>query len=203
MSIQDLDSARAYGRDLLAGDLVRLRPLEERDLAHLERWWNEPEWQAFQQLTVRPRPDGPTQELFRSWSANDGAAAVGFSVESIGSGEFVGHVTLWGVALPARTATLGIIVGPAHMDRGFGTDAVRTIARYGFRSMGVHRIELTVAAFNPRGRRAYEKVGFQVEGVRREAAFLDGAFVDEVRMGLLRPDFEAAEAARRVAEQVS
>jgi RimJ/RimL family protein N-acetyltransferase len=203
MTIQDVDAARAYGRDLLTGDLVRLRALDDRDLPHLERWWNEPEWQAFQHLTVRPRPDGPARELFRSWSANDSGAGVGFSIESLTSGEFVGHVTLWGIALPARTATLGVLVGPPHTDRGFGTDAVRTIARYGFRSMGVHRIELTVAAFNSRGRRAYEKAGFQPEGVRREAAFLDGAFVDEVRMGLLLQDFEAAEAARRLAEQAS
>jgi RimJ/RimL family protein N-acetyltransferase len=202
MSIQDLDSARAYGRDLLAGDLVRLRPLEERDLAHLERWWNDTEWQPAQQLTVRPQPDGPAQDLFRAWSGNANGSSVGFSIEAL-SGEFVGHVTLWGIALPARTATLGIVLGPAYTDRGLGTDAVRTIARYGFRSMGLHRIELSVAAFNTRGRRAYEKAGFQVEGVRRESAFLDGAHVDEVRMGLLRPEFEAAEQARRDAEPAS
>lgn len=198
MTIEDVDAARAYGRDLLVGDLVRLRPLEERDLTHLERWWNDPEWQAFQQLTVRPRPDGPAQELFRSWSANDSGTGVGFSIEALATGECIGHVTLWGIALPSRTATLGIIVGPTYVDRGFGTDALRTIARYGFRSLGAHRIELTVAAFNARGRRAYEKVGFQVEGVRRESAFLDGAWADEVRMGLLQADLDAAEAARRV-----
>lgn len=199
MSIQDLDAARAYGRDLLAGDLVRLRPLEERDLVHLERWWNDPEWQAFQQLTVRPRPDGPVPDLFRSWSANADGSGVGFSIESL-AGEFVGHVALWGLTLPARTATLGIVVGSAHTDRGLGTDALRTIARYGFRSMGAHRIELVVAAFNERGRRAYEKAGFRVEGTRRQSAFLDGGWADEIQMGMLREDLEAAEAERRATE---
>jgi RimJ/RimL family protein N-acetyltransferase len=199
MTIDDPVAAQSYGRGLLMGDQVRLRPLEERDLVHLERWWNDPEWQVFQQLTVRPRPDGPAQDLFRSWSTNDGGTGAGFSVETLSSGEFVGHVALWGIALPSRTATLGIVVGPTYVDHGYGTDAVRVAARYGFRSMGAHRIELAVAAFNTRGRRAYEKAGFQVEGVRREAAFLDGAFVDEVRMGMLRTDLEAAEEAARVA----
>ena len=201
MAIDDPESAQAYGRDLLTGDLVRLRPLEDRDLAHLERWWGDPEWQVFQQLTVRPQPDGAAADLFRRWSTNDSGTGAGFSIEAVATGELIGHVTLWGVALPSRGATLGIIVGPTHVGRGYGTDAVRVAARYGFRSMGVHRIGLSVAGFNARGRRAYEKAGFQVEGVRRESAFIDGAWSDEVLMGLLRQDFEASEEARHAAER--
>jgi RimJ/RimL family protein N-acetyltransferase len=200
MAMDDVESAQTYGRQLLVGDLVRLRPLEGRDLVHLERWWADPEWQVFQQQTVRPQPDGPVQDLFRGWSTNDSSSGVGFAIETVASGELVGHVTLWGASLPSRSATLGIIIGPAHVGRGFGTDAVRVIARYGFRAMGLHRIGLTVAAFNVRGRRAYEKAGFQLEGVRRESVFMDGAFTDELLMGLLRADWEAQEKARRLVE---
>jgi RimJ/RimL family protein N-acetyltransferase len=200
MAMTDPVAAQQYGRGLLTGERVRLRPLDERDLPHLERWWVDPEWQVLQQQSVRPRPDGPAQELFRRWSANDSASSVGFSVDARATGEFVGHVTLWGAALPARSASLGIIIGPNHVGHGYGTDAVRVAARYGFRAMGLHRIGLELLAFNTRGRRAYEKAGFQVEGVRRESVFIDGAFEDELIMGLLRQDWEAAEEARRVAE---
>lgn len=200
MAIEDPESAQRYARELLLGELVRLRPLEERDLAHLERWWTDPEWQVLQQQTVRPRPDGPAQDLFRTWSTNENASGVGFSIESSETGEFVGHVTLWGATVVARSATLGVVVGPSHVGRGYGTDAVRVIARYGFRAMGLHRIGLELLAFNTRARRSYEKVGFQVEGVRRESVFINGVFADEVLMGLLRQDLEAADAARTAAE---
>ncbi|WP_375389221.1 GNAT family N-acetyltransferase [uncultured Amnibacterium sp.] len=200
MAIEDPETAQVYARALLLGELVRLRPLDERDLPHLERWWTDPEWQVLQQQTVRPRPDGPASELFRSWSANENASGVGFSVESLESGEFVGHVTLWGATMVGRAATLGIVIGPSHVGRGYGTDTVRVIARYGFQAMGLHRIGLELVAFNTRARRAYEKAGFRVEGVRREAVFADGGFVDEVLMGLLRQDWEASEAARGNAE---
>jgi RimJ/RimL family protein N-acetyltransferase len=193
MNVSSGDVAQAYGRSLLVGDLVQLRPLQERDLAQLERWWSDPEWQVFQQQTVRPQPDGPAQELFRSWSRNDSGASVGFSVETRSSQELVGHITLWGASLPTRSATLGVIIGAPHVGAGYGTDAVRVVTRYGFRVMGLHRIGLTVAAFNDRGRRAYEKAGFQVEGVRREAVFTDGGFTDEVLMGLLQQDWAGSE----------
>ena len=196
MAVQDPDSAQAFGRYVLVGERVRLRPLEERDLDPLERWWSDPEWQVFQQQTVRPQPSGPGRDLFRRWSTNDSGSGVGFSIEALEDGRLLGHFTLWGAALPARSATLGILVGPDHVGRGYGTDAVRVVAGFGFRVMGLHRIGLAVAAFNARGRRAYEKAGFRVEGVRREAVFLDGRFTDEVLMSLLRHDWEALEAAR-------
>jgi RimJ/RimL family protein N-acetyltransferase len=160
----------------------------------------DPEWQVLQQSAVRPRPDGPAQELFRRWSANESASAVGFSVDSRESGEFVGHVTLQGGALPARAATLGVVIGPTHVGRGYGTDAVRVIARYGFRALGLHRIGVEVLAFNTRGRRAAEKAGFVLEGTRRESVFVDGGWTDELLLGQLRPDWEAAEEARRLVE---
>jgi RimJ/RimL family protein N-acetyltransferase len=51
--------------------------------------------------------------------------------------------------------------------------------------MNLHRIELDVYATNTRGRRAYEKVGFRLEGTRRQAAFVGGHHVDVFVMGLL------------------
>jgi RimJ/RimL family protein N-acetyltransferase len=104
-------------------------------------------------------------------------------------GEFVGHVTLWGATLPTRAAELGVIIGPNHVGTGYGPDAVRVTARYGFLSMGLNRIELRTPAFNTRALRAYEKAGFVQEGARRERVFVNGAFADEVVMGLLRRDW--------------
>ena len=57
--------------------------------------------------------------------------------------------------------------------------------------MHLHRIELEVFAFNPRAQRSYEKAGFTVEGVRRDALWWDGAFHNAVIMSILQPEFAA------------
>jgi RimJ/RimL family protein N-acetyltransferase len=72
--------------------------------------------------------------------------------------------------------------------RGLGTEATRLIVGYGFDQLGLHRIELEVYAFNPRARRAYEKVGFVAEGVLRDALWWDGEWVDAVVMSMLETD---------------
>lgn len=78
----------------------------------------------------------------------------------------------------------------AGQGRGLGTEATRLMVGYGFEGLGLRRISLGVFAFNPRARRAYEKAGFVVEGVRRDALLYDGAWVDDIVMSILAPEWE-------------
>jgi RimJ/RimL family protein N-acetyltransferase len=70
-----------------------------------------------------------------------------------------------------------------------GTEATRLIVGYGFEMLRLHRISLEVYAFNPRARRAYEKVGFVAEGVLRDALLWDGERVDATVMSILAPEW--------------
>lgn len=45
------------------------------------------------------------------------------------------------------------------------------------------------AYYNPRARRAYEKAGFVVEGVMRDALLWDGEWVDATLMSMLESDW--------------
>jgi RimJ/RimL family protein N-acetyltransferase len=70
-----------------------------------------------------------------------------------------------------------------------------TLCRFGFREMNLQRIGLSVYEVNPRGVRAYEKAGFKEEGRARRAHFIDGRYVDVVRMGLLARELAEADPA--------
>jgi RimJ/RimL family protein N-acetyltransferase len=63
---------------------------------------------------------------------------------------------------------------------------MRTVCRFGFEMMNLHRIDLTVFDWNTRAIRCYEKVGFQHEGVLRDGMFKAGRWNQLVYMGLLR-----------------
>lgn len=176
-----LEAARAA----LTGERVRLRELREGDLPALVAWWRDPEVAVFNDH-VLPRPDRPVEELFRGWSVNGGSGGAGFSVETR-DGELVGHVSLWGAEVRNRCATFGIVIGPEHQSRGFGTEATRLAVDYGFRELGLHRIELSVNAENARAIAAYRRAGFEQEGVFRSKLFFDGRFHDQVFMAALSP----------------
>lgn len=187
----NIEDAAAYGAGILRGDKVRFRALSENDLPTLDKWWALPEWAILQQATIKPRPEGATADMFRQWSTNTTAGSAGFSIEALGSGTFIGHVTLYGASMPERAATLAIIIAPEETGKGYGTDAVKTAINYGFLQMGLNRIELRTWAFNKRARNAYSNAGFTEEGRLREVVYFNGTHHDAVVMGILRSEWEA------------
>jgi RimJ/RimL family protein N-acetyltransferase len=167
-------------RPPLEGALVRLRPVEEADLPRVNELFWRPEVTE-QLLVVWPEPVSGTRQW---WERSRAQGAPPLAIETK-AGELVGACDLGRVEGRARTAVLGIWIGRSFWDKGFGTDAVRVLCRFAFNEMNLQRIELSVLETNPRGRRAYEKVGFKEEGRLRRALFLGGRLVDLIVMGLL------------------
>jgi RimJ/RimL family protein N-acetyltransferase len=79
---------------------------------------------------------------------------------------------------------LGMGLSPSHRGRGVGrTLALETIRAA--RVMGLERIELEVFASNRRAIDLYERLGFVVEGVKRQARRLDDVYDDNILMALI------------------
>ncbi|HQE20210.1 MAG TPA: GNAT family protein, partial [Aggregatilineales bacterium] len=78
--------------------------------------------------------------------------------------------------------------------RGYGSDAVCVLLRFGFDELNLHRIELGVFDSNQRGIRAYEKAGFVEEGRRREVLWREGRYHDMILMSILEDEWRARQA---------
>jgi RimJ/RimL family protein N-acetyltransferase len=105
-------------------------------------------------------------------------------------GALIGEIRLDRVDARDRRASMAIgIHDPAYLGRGLGSEAIRFLTAHAFDVMRLHRIAIRVLSYNRRAIRAYEKCGFVVEGRERESAFVNGAWHDDVMMGLLEKDF--------------
>ncbi|MET7327416.1 GNAT family N-acetyltransferase [Nonomuraea sp. NPDC005650] len=169
---------------MLTGKLVRLRAVEPTDFESIWRWSHDPEvvrWmssgypesfmQAQERLTAAPRN---SYENCR------------FIIESLHDQRAVGFVRLRDAKPEVGNAGLDIQLGEKDVwGRGYATEAMRLMCRYGFNEMRLHRITLDFAADNTAARRVYEKVGFVEEGRVRECFRRDGKWHDLILMGLL------------------
>lgn len=59
---------------------------------------------------------------------------------------------------------------------------------YGFGILNLHRIELDVYSINERATHVYEKIGFKIEGVKRENWYYDHQYYNSIIMSIL--DYE-------------
>lgn len=106
--------------------------------------------------------------------------------------ELLGEVVLNEIDLVNRSANIRIgMQGSQHRGKGYGSEAMLHMLRYGFDTLKLHRIHLGVYAFNPRAIHVYEKLGFQREGIERDALYLDGKFHDMITMAMLEDEFRA------------
>ena len=107
-----------------------------------------------------------------------------------GTDEFVGTLRLAPIDVANRSARLGIgILDPTRLGQGLGTAATLLALDYGFGSLGLHRIGLTVLANNARAIAAYQNCGFVVEGRLRDTLFRNGGWHDDLAMAVLAPDW--------------
>jgi RimJ/RimL family protein N-acetyltransferase len=84
------------------------------------------------------------------------------------------------------TAQVVIGVLAAASGQGVGSGLLRKLELWA-PAHGIARLELTVMAHNHRARRLYERMGFAVEGRRRECLLVHGRLVDELYMAKLLP----------------
>lgn len=68
-----------------------------------------------------------------------------------------------------RHATIDLFLDPALHRRGYGSEAVRRVVRLLIDERGHHRITIDPAVANVAAVLAYEKVGFTIVGVMRQA----------------------------------
>ena len=106
--------------------------------------------------------------------------------------DYAGEIVLNELDRPNHSCCLRIALRRGYRDRGLGSEAVRLVLAHAFGTVGLHRIELDVYAFNPRAQAVYERAGFVREGVRRDALYWDGEYTDAITMAILAPDWRAA-----------
>lgn len=114
-----------------------------------------------------------------------------FQIRTLQGDRLIGFIGLFGLDWANGDTWVGIGLGERDCwGQGYGTDAMRTILRYAFHELNLHRVTLGVFEYNPRGMKSYEKAGFRLEGRQRQALGRDGRRYDLFIMGILRDEWQ-------------
>jgi RimJ/RimL family protein N-acetyltransferase len=176
--------------DFLEGKLVRLIPLlAERDTEKFLSWNRNSE---FQRLAMADRAQQFSKDNIKKWleKAELSKDEIFFMIQTIDDARVIGNINLEGFDRSNTNAFVGISIGePKDWGKGYGTESMRLILKYGFDIMNLHRITLNVFEYNERAIRSYEKVGFKHEGIQRKWINRNEKRWDLIWMGILRSDW--------------
>ncbi len=182
---------------VLTGSLVRLRPPRLEDahaivaniadpvvVRHLGTW----AWNPY------------SLEDFAGFIGGAGSRDLLWAVEALEDGACVGMTGLDRIDHQRRHCWWGIHIGPpSRWGRGYGTEACLLATRHALRDLGLEKVCLYVYEGNERGRRAYERCGYRLEGTLRRDTLLDGELVTKYVMAAFRdhPLYAAGSARKR------
>jgi RimJ/RimL family protein N-acetyltransferase len=173
----------------LIGNRIYFRPLEKSDAPVAQRWFNDP---VVRRGTLQHRPLSLAAEEGRIAQLADNPAHLVCLVAMKESDEPIGMCGLHEISLKDRCAEFGCAIGePAHWGRGLGSELTALMVGYGFDTLNLNRIHLTVFDDNAAAIRVYEKAGFRREGVLRQGQYREGRYWDLLMMSILRDEYSA------------
>lgn len=170
---------------------VYLRPAEREDVPLFVAWFGD--WRTTRTLALRaPFSLAMEHRWFEHMLESQGKDGYFFVICRAEDDRVVGTIGLMELDLANGSAGLGIAIGTEQdRGRGYGSDALRALLRFGFGQLRLERIWLDVYDMNPGARRVYERVGFVLEGTFRHAIYRDAAFRDLHRMSILASEWRS------------
>ena len=106
-------------------------------------------------------------------------------------GELAGIIGHNRIDWESRISWLGYWLAEGFQGKGIMTKSCRTLVNHAFTELNLNRIDIRCAVGNSKSRAIPERLGFQQEGVIREAEWLYDRFVDHIVYGLLKSQWQS------------
>jgi len=176
------------------GKHVRIRAMEREDLPQVANWLNDPE--VNQHIaTAAMMSHAAELKWFEGALARKSEQV--FMIDrrdpmhpDESQWVMVGGAGLHGISPQHGSASFGVYIGePGLWGKGLGSEATALVLDFALGELRLHRVELEVFCDNARAIKSYKKLGFVVEGTKREAFFRHGVYRDALIMSMLAPDW--------------
>ncbi len=177
------------GFPVLTGQRVRLREPRMQDIDDLFALFSHQDvmryWSSAP-MRVRMQAEGKLADMREGFARRE---ALDWIVAERRGDRAVGCCTLYRFDARHRRAEIGYALHPDWGHRGLAREAVALALDWGFRWLGLHRVEADVDPRNLASRRLLEALGFRSEGLLRQRFLMDGEACDSEVFGLLRPEW--------------
>jgi len=175
----------------LTGDTIDLRPLDHDDIHLFYAWFADRDVVRYALgLWQFPQSRVEVGDWLDRTIHDKGTLSLGITRRD--THELIGYAGITSISVINQSGEYYILIGDKESwGKGYGTEATKLIVDYGFASLNLHRVMLTVSDANVGGVKAYTNAGFIVEGTLRQACYRDGAYHNKIAMSILRPEWES------------
>ena len=145
---------------MISDDLILVRKLEREDVDKMELWgehndlnlqhYNFPSFTKWEKdMWFKIKAQKPLKSCY--------------AIVTLEDNKLTGYISLRNYNIFSRSAELGIVMDPNHVNKGYGTRALELFTRYKLKQLVLKSLKLHVALYNTRALKCYKKVGFEIK----------------------------------------
>ena len=165
--------------------VVKIRKFEHSDIPRKVEWINNPMNNKFLHYDL-PLSIERTEKWFESHRGDTTRFDAVIEVDGVPTGT----IGLLNIDHQNGKAELYIALGvEANKGKGVGTAASKLMLKYGFMTLGLHRIYLYTETGNLPAQRMFERIGFLKEGLLRQDVVSHGHIADRYVYAILKEDW--------------
>ena len=172
-------------------DCLKIRELSLADLEVIHQLHSLPEIDEYNTLGI-PATIQTTELLLNEWIEKQSPiprTSYIFCIELLETNEFIGLIALNLGKLNYKIAEAWYKIHPAYWGKGYATEALAELLKFGFTTLGLHRIEAGCAVENTASIKVLEKTGMIREGSKRKILPIRGNWVDNYFYAILEEDW--------------
>lgn len=172
--------------DLLKGNKVCLRLMEEEDIPNRVKWINDSDVQNTLNYDI-PTSLSKTKKWFDKILLDPSRRE--FSIFTL-EGRYIGFCGLFNMKVPEMKAELHAVIGEKEFwGGGYGTEVYKILVDYGFRELGLNKIYGYQLLHNYGAHRVVDKLGWIREGLLRKETYSHGTLKDVYIVSIIREDW--------------
>ena len=179
----------AVSTPFVKGDRLYLREVRQTDVNEdYYNWLSDPE--VNQYLETRFIPNSP-QTIAKFVERMDGNPnEILFAICVLESDAHIGNIKIGPINWVHRYADISLLIGNKnYWGKGFATEAIGLITRFGFQELNMNRLKASCYEGNKGSFKAFLKIGYTHEGTMRKHFFSKGQFQDGYQLGMLAEEF--------------
>ncbi|MCK4820653.1 GNAT family N-acetyltransferase [bacterium] len=167
----------------LVGERIYLREVRPGDVNDAYyRWMNDPEVTQYLESRFSPNSMESLLEYVRNFQGNQDNIFLAIVLKE--NHKHIGNIKMGPINRFHRLADVGIMIGEKDCwGKGYASEAISLIVEHAFKNLNLHKLTAGCYEQNQGSLEAFQKAGFEIEGVRKKHCFFNGEYVDAILLG--------------------
>ena len=175
----------------IEGEKIYLREVKSEDAnEEYYNWMNDPEIVQFLETRFIPQSISNIKKFIENKDGNLNEILFAICIKE--NNKHIGNIKLGPINWIHRKGDISLVIGDKnYWGKGIATEAIGLVVEFAFYNINLNKVNAGYYFSNIGSGKAFEKCGFRIEGNFEQEVFYKGKYINTIRVGLTKNNYES------------